>query len=148
MARAGGNGKRRTVISVTTPNIPFRSDEQSDQVEAGLVFMDPPTGADNLTAGQHHFETDDVMTSNAIFKATRAPGVCGHISANRAVMQARGIRRIKQPLRANRALQLASDHPRLQIAIASPAWISLIRFIRAKESAIPPFTGTQLPTYP
>ena len=53
------------------------------------------------------------MTGYPILEAAWATRVCGHVSSDAAILQARRVGRIKELLRPHRRLQLAGDHPRL-----------------------------------
>src|SRR5947209_6742198 len=66
----------------------FRSDKQSNQVKTRLVLMNAPTEPQNVATGQHDLQTQNIVTSDAVFDAARSSGVAGYISANSAVIHA------------------------------------------------------------
>ncbi len=131
------------------PEHSFRAHENPDQIEAGLVLVHPPAGAQHFAARQHHLEPDDVIARHAILHAARAARVRGHVPAH-------GCNSSDSPDPADRisfcsrarACNSPVITPGSTIATASAKLISLIRFMRASESAIPPRIGTQPPTYP
>ena len=75
--------------------------------------MHTSAGAQDIAIREHDLEADDVMTRHAVLETARAAGIGRNVSADGAIIQTRWVGRIKQPLRADRRLQLAGDHTRL-----------------------------------
>ena len=63
--------------------------------------------------GQNDLETQDVMPGHTVFQAARAACIGCNVSTDRAVLQARRIRWIKEPTISHLALQIARNHARL-----------------------------------
>ncbi len=74
---------------------PFGTDEQPREIEAGFVFVRAAAKARHGTVREHDFESEHVITRDAIFEAPRAAGVGGNVAAERAIGAARGVGRIK-----------------------------------------------------
>ena len=95
------------------PEHPFRSGEQPDQIETGLVLVRPPADARHRAVGQHHLEPENVMARHPVFQAARTARIGRDVPADAAVFEAGRIGRIKKSLAPRRLLQMPGDHPRL-----------------------------------
>ena len=92
---------------------PLAAGEHADEIEAGLVLVRAPAGAQHAAIGEHDLETEHVVARHAVFQTARAARVRRDVSADAAILQARGVRRVVEPLRAHRRLELAGDDARL-----------------------------------
>ena len=108
--------------------------------------MRPPSRSDRAVR-QHDLQAEDVIASDAVFEAARAAGVGDDVAADRIVGPAGRVGRDNNsPLLLDGVLELLVFTPAWTTATKSAALISLMRFMRASESAMPPRTGTQPPT--
>ena len=87
--------------------------EEADQIEAGFVFVGAPAATDNFPVRQNHSEPEHIIPRDAVFQAARTAGIRGDVPADAAVLQARGVGGIEQPLAPRGILQLPCDNTRL-----------------------------------
>jgi hypothetical protein len=104
-----------TVISVMTPSVPFRADEQPGQVVAGGGFLCPPRGGDDLAVRQHHLQRQHVVLHGAVAHRVGARGTRRRHAAERGV--GAGIDREEQALVAQIFVELLARDARFDNAI-------------------------------
>ncbi len=95
------------------PERPLRPDEQLAQGVAGDVLHGPAAGADDLAVGEDDLEAEDRVAGLAVLDAAQAAGVRAEVAADRALLVARRIRGVEQPLRGDGRLERGVDDPRL-----------------------------------
>ena len=71
----------------------FRAHKQTDQIEAGFIFVDASAGAQHIAVAEYHFEADHIIAGHTVFQTARAARVRRDISADGAIFHARRIRR-------------------------------------------------------
>jgi hypothetical protein len=69
-------------------------------------------GPQHFPIRQHYLKPNHVITGYAVLQATRTASVCCDVAANRAILHARRVRRIKQFLRFSRRFQVGRDYAR------------------------------------
>ena len=94
------------------PERPLGSDEHPEQV--GAVLMEAlPAELDELTVGEHHLGTRDVVDREAVLEAVRSAGVLGDVPADRADLLARRVGCVEEAVGGDRAGDVEVRHARL-----------------------------------
>ena len=79
--------------SVTIASVPFRSDEDAEQIEAG-ASSSGAAEVHELAVRQHGLDAEHVVHGEAVLQAVRAARVLGDVAADRAHLLARRIGRV------------------------------------------------------
>ena len=96
---------RRTMRSVTRtamPSVP--SEPTKAPIRSGPRLVEPLAAElDELAVGEDDRETADVVDGEAVLEAVGAARVLGHVAADRADLLARGVGRVVEAVRRDRA---------------------------------------------
>src|SRR5215469_12834944 len=109
---SGGKRKQSQDSLRDNPQHPFRPDEEADKIETRLVLMRSAADPHNRSISQDDLQAEDVMPCYAIFQASRSPCIGSDVATNRAILETRRIRWVKQAIISCFMLQIAGNHPR------------------------------------
>ncbi len=95
------------------PEGALRAHEQVRQRVARGVLDVAAAGPDHRAVGEHHLESQHPVAGLAVLHAAQPAGIGAEIAADRALLVARGVRRVEQALGGDGLLELRVDHARL-----------------------------------
>ena len=85
------------------------ADHETDEVEAGFVFVAATAGAEDIARGEHRLKSEHVVAGDAVFEAAGTAGIGGDVAAEAALFEGSGIGRVEPAFFTGCGLQMGGD---------------------------------------